>query len=146
MKFKILVYNDRHDKVVKGDVMPKRIVHFNEEGSFGDRMARLRKAAGFSQRDLAAELGISQRMVAYYEKETQYPPAHLLPLLAQALGVSADQLLGMEKGKSNQRARDSRLWRRFSQIEKMNSKDKRQILQFLDAYIERDQLRRKTGT
>ena len=31
-------------------------------------------------------------MVAYYEGETEYPPAHLLPALARALGVSADQL------------------------------------------------------
>jgi transcriptional regulator with XRE-family HTH domain len=67
--------------------------------SFGERLARLRQAAGYSQRELARELEISQRMVAYYEGETEYPPAHLLPMLAQALGVSTDQLLGLEPTK-----------------------------------------------
>ena len=34
------------------------------EVSFGERLAGLRKAAGFTQIELAAELGVSQRMVA----------------------------------------------------------------------------------
>jgi transcriptional regulator with XRE-family HTH domain len=72
-------------------------------------MAQLRTAAGYSQRDLAAGIGISQRMIAYYEKQTQHPPTHLLPALARALGVTADQLLGTEKVKSNGKGKDSRL-------------------------------------
>jgi len=68
--------------------------------SFGERLARLRQEAGLSQRDLAAEVNISQRMVAYYEKQTTHPPTHLLPLLAKALGVSSDQLLGINEVKA----------------------------------------------
>jgi len=110
---------------------------------FGVRMARLRKAAGYSQRELAAELGISQRMIAYYEKQTQYPPTHLLPVFAKAFGVSADQLLGMEKTETNGRTKDTRLWRRFSQIGKMDPKERRQISLLLDTFIEKDRLKRK---
>ncbi len=106
-------------------------------------MARLRKAAGYSQRDLAAEIGISQRMIAYYEKQTQYPPTHLLPVLTKALGVTADQLLGMEKIKANGKRKDTRLWRRFSQIEKMDAKEKRKIIQLLDTFIENERFKRK---
>ncbi|MEW6367108.1 MAG: helix-turn-helix transcriptional regulator [Acidobacteriota bacterium] len=36
-----------------------------DSGTFGQRLARLRSAAGYSQRALAAEIGISHRMVAY---------------------------------------------------------------------------------
>ena len=46
---------------------------------------RLRQTAGYSQ-----------RMISYYEKETDYPPTHLLSLLAKTLAVSADLLLGLE--------------------------------------------------
>jgi transcriptional regulator with XRE-family HTH domain len=146
VKHKILVYNGRHDTLEGSQVMPKRVVQLNKEERFGDRMARLRKEAGYSQRDLARETGISQRMIAYYEKQTQYPPTHLLPILAKALGVSADHLLGIEAPKTSRKTRDNRLWRRFGQIEKMEAKDKRQVLQFLDTVIERDQLKRRTGT
>lgn len=34
---------------------------------FGARLAELRKAAGFTQQQLADEVGVSRRMVAYYE-------------------------------------------------------------------------------
>ena len=60
------------------------------EETLRERLARLRKAAGYSLRELASEIGIRHRMVVYYEKHSEDPPAHLLPQLAKALGVSAD--------------------------------------------------------
>lgn len=110
--------------------------------AFGVRLARLRKAAGYSQRELAAELGISHRVVAYYEGETQYPPAHLLPLLAKVLSVSTDELLGLASGRAR-RAPDSRLWRRFKQVEALPPKEKRQVALFIDALLEREKLRQR---
>ena len=123
--------------------MPKLKVKLNDSETFAQRMARLRQAAGYSQRDLARETGISQRMIAYYEKQTQYPPTHLLPILTEVLGASADELLGIKKMNSDGKKKDMRLWRRFSQIEKLDAKEKRQILQLLDAFIEKEQLKRK---
>jgi len=125
--------------------MPKRKVQSDRDETFGQRMARFRKDAGYSQRELAAELGIAQRMIAYYEKQTEHPPTHLLPLLAKTLGVSADELLGIQKPKPVRKTRDTRLWRRFSQIEKMGQQEKRQVLQVLDAFIEREQLKKKAA-
>ncbi|MBP8224923.1 MAG: helix-turn-helix transcriptional regulator, partial [Acidovorax sp.] len=73
--------------------MPKRKTEVID--SFGQRLGSLRKAAGFTQVEFAAEVGITQRMVAYYEAPNAQPPAHLLPQMAQALGVSVDVLLGL---------------------------------------------------
>jgi transcriptional regulator with XRE-family HTH domain len=97
--------------------------------------SRIPQAAGYSQRDLAAEIGISHRMIAYYEGETEYPPAHLLPQLAKVLGVSTDELLGLEKKKRNGKVRDTRLWRRFSQVEKLPPAERKPIIQVLDAFL-----------
>jgi transcriptional regulator with XRE-family HTH domain len=41
---------------------------------FGTRLAQLRKAAGYTQEQLASELGISRRRIAYYEAESDHPP------------------------------------------------------------------------
>ena len=79
--------------------MPKKLDIDNTE-SFGQRMARFRQAAGYSQRDLAKKTGISQRMIAYYEKQAKYPPTHFLPALVKALGTTADELLGIKKSKN----------------------------------------------
>jgi len=63
-------------------------------------MAELRKVAGYSQHELAAEVGFSQRMVVYYERETDYPPAGIRPELARVLGVTTDHLLGIKPVRS----------------------------------------------
>jgi hypothetical protein len=57
----------------------------------------------------------------------------LLPQLAKALKVTSDQLLGLEEVKGNGRTQDIRLWRRFSQVEKLPPRRK-QIVQILDAF------------
>ena len=143
MEPKILNYNNRHDVIQKEFIMPKRKTQLTEAESFGERLARLRQAAGYSQRDFASEVGISQRMVVYYEKASERIPIHLMPLFAKALGVSADQLLGIEKVKDNGRSRDNRLWRRFSQVEKLPTNQRKQIVQILDAFLEREKLKAK---
>ena len=45
----------------------------NDAGGFGTRLVALRKAAGYTQQQLADELGVTRRMVAYYETESEHP-------------------------------------------------------------------------
>jgi transcriptional regulator with XRE-family HTH domain len=71
--------------------MPKR---HDSSHHFGNRLAALRKAAGYTQVELAKEIGISQRMVSYYEKTDDHPLARVLRHFAHALEVSTDELLG----------------------------------------------------
>ncbi len=59
---------------------------------------------------------------------------NLLPHLEKVLDISADELMGLEKSKKNGRTQDTRLWRRFSQVEKLPPKRK-QIVQILDAFL-----------
>ena len=122
--------------------MPARIKREPANG-FGERLASLRKAAGITQTALAEEVGISQRMMAYYESPTAYPPANLLPVFSKALDVSVEALLGVETVKRRTKASDTRMQRRLQQIEKLNAAEKRQILHVIDAFIERGQLKRK---
>ena len=111
--------------------------------NFGERLASLRKAAGYTQVEFAAEVGITQRMVAYYEVPNAQPPAHLLPQMAQVLGVGADVLLGMAQARKVKRLATNSLERRLLAIEKLDTTEKRQVLQLIDAFIERGQLRSK---
>ena len=113
--------------------------------NFGERLAQLRKAAGYTQVELAAEVGITQRMVAYYEVPDAQPPAHLLPQIAKALGVSVDVLLGLAEPRRPKRIATNRLERRLLEIEKLNPKAKRQLTQLLDTFIEGEKLKRRVG-
>lgn len=111
--------------------------------SFSERLAALRKAAGYTQVEFAAELGITQRMVAYYEAPDAQPPAHFLPQIAQVLGTSVDVLLGLVELRTPKRLATNRLERRLLEIDKLDSKAKRQITQLLDSFIEGEKLKVK---
>ena len=79
---------------------------------FGQRLATARKAAGYTQKQLADEIGVTRRVIAYYETESQHPPANLLADLAEALSITTDQLLGLKaKVVKKTRQADTRLQR-----------------------------------
>jgi transcriptional regulator with XRE-family HTH domain len=124
-------------------IVPKKTHH--RTASFGARLAELRKAAGFTQIELAEAIGMSRRMLAYYEVESEHPPTHLLPAIAGALHITTDELLGVAPVKKAPRGKDSRLQRRLQQLESLPPQEKRQALQLLDAFIERGQLKRKAS-
>jgi transcriptional regulator with XRE-family HTH domain len=123
--------------------MPKR--KDAELTNWGARLAELRKAAGFTQEELAAEIGVSRRMIAYYEAESEYPPTVLLPKLTRALRISADALLGIAPIKRAAKPGNSRLQRRLQQIEQLGAREKRQIVQLLDTFLEREKLKQRVG-
>jgi transcriptional regulator with XRE-family HTH domain len=124
--------------------MPKRKTTVIEH--FGERLAALRKAAGYTQVEFAAELAITQRMVAYYEAPDAHPPAHLLPQMAEALGIRVDVLLGIEPPRRGKKLATNRLERRLMEIEKLGTAEKRQIIQIIDTFIERGKLKQRVGT
>src|SRR3989338_9630731 len=88
--------------------------------SFGERLAQLRKTAGYTQVEFAAEVDITQRMVAYYEAPDAQAPAHLLPQMAQVLGVSVDMLLGLSAQRNPNRISTNWLERRLLEIDKFD--------------------------
>jgi len=122
-----------------------------ETGYSGEHLAALRKQAGYTQTELANELqelgfDVTRRMIAYYEAESEYPPAILLSGLAKVLGKTIEEVLATApvKAQAKGKAGDTRWQRRLQQIEKLGVTERRQIIQIIDTFIERGQLKRKT--
>lgn len=136
-------YNPRHLDLVEESEMPK--TKKPETTDFGTRLVRLREAAGYTQLELADEIGVSRRMIAYYEGQSDHPPTTLLPAIATALGTTTDELLGATPIRKTSKAGRSRLQRRLQQLEKLAPREKRLVLQLLDTFIERDRLKRQAG-
>lgn len=64
--------------------------------TMGKRIAQLRKDKGMTQEQLAEKLGVSAQAVSKWENDISCPDIALLPLLAGTLGVTTDELLGIE--------------------------------------------------
>ncbi len=104
--------------------------------SFGTLLANIRKKAGYSQYTLADETGISQRMIAYYETQGGRPPADVLLKLADALGVTIDELLGRNKSNDkNVKPQNLRLLKKLMQVEKLSPRDRESVLRIIDGLI-----------
>jgi transcriptional regulator with XRE-family HTH domain len=59
----------------------------------GETIYRLRKEKGLSQSELGGLVGVSNKAVSKWETYEANPDITLLPLLAQSLGVTTDELL-----------------------------------------------------
>ncbi len=55
---------------------------------FGQRLKRIRQGRALTQQELGDRVGVSQRVVAYYESDDSQPPGALLVELASALDVN----------------------------------------------------------
>ena len=108
---------------------------------FGKRLATLRKSAGYTQQQLADEIGATRRMIAYYESESHHPPTTMLIDLVKALNVSVDVLLGIEP--TVVAPINNRLARQIRQIEQLKPKPRQQITQLIDTFVEAEQLKQK---
>jgi transcriptional regulator with XRE-family HTH domain len=64
--------------------------------TFGQRFARLRKNLGLKQDDIAEKVNISAQAVSKWENDLSAPDISTLPILADILNVSLDELLGRE--------------------------------------------------
>jgi transcriptional regulator with XRE-family HTH domain len=127
--------SDSYNRLDRNEAMPKKDPKEIEGETFGRRLARLRKEAGYSQRALADEIGISYRMVAYYEAQTTHPPANLLPTIADALGISVDQLLGHRSIRAKKAPTNERLLRQLRQVEKLPPHARRSVLEHIDGLV-----------
>jgi transcriptional regulator with XRE-family HTH domain len=104
---------------------------------FGERLAEIRQGRAMTQADLAAAVGVSRRVIAYYEHEDAQPPGAMLVDLAKALRVSTDQLLGLKTPKEKKSPKTARLLKRLQKVEQLPPTDQRVVLKLVDGLLER---------
>lgn len=100
--------------------------------TFGTRLARFRQQRGLTQAELGRLIGISQRMVAYYETESLQPPGALLADLVRVLRVPADELLGLGPAVEQLSPKLARFRKRLLKAEALPAEDQRAVLRLID--------------
>lgn len=62
-----------------------------------DRIAKRRRELNLTQEELASRIGVSAQAVSNWERNAGYPDVLLIPSLANALGISTDDLFCMDR-------------------------------------------------
>jgi transcriptional regulator with XRE-family HTH domain len=101
---------------------------------FGARLKVLRKQKNWAQKELAAKVEIRFQQLNKYESGLNIPPADMLVKLAHALDVTVDHLLTGNPVEDSPLA-NSRLFRRFQVLERLNQDDQETIIKVIDAMI-----------
>lgn len=65
--------------------------------TFGNLVSELRKEKGFTQADLAEQMGVTDKAVSKWERDLSYPDISSIPKLAEVLEVPLEQLMKVEK-------------------------------------------------
>jgi transcriptional regulator with XRE-family HTH domain len=102
---------------------------------FGSRLAAIRKERGITQAQLGEKVGVSNRVIAYYETESDQPPGSLLVDLCVALKVSADELLGIKTPRERRDPKTARLINRLKRVAELPPAQQRAVLQHLDGLL-----------
>jgi transcriptional regulator with XRE-family HTH domain len=101
----------------------------------GGRIAQLRKEQNLTQQQLADELGVSQQIVASYEVGRRRMPISTLPLMARALGVSVEALLGEPAKASARRGPAPKLQRHLERISRLPKPKQRAVMEVIEAVL-----------
>jgi len=102
---------------------------------FGKRLREIRRRRGLTQGELGAAVGVSNRVIAYYEQDDAQPPGPLLAELARVLKASSDELLGLQPVKDGTSPRTARLLKRLRRVEELPPADQRALLKLVDALV-----------
>jgi len=84
---------------------------------------------------LAEQVDIIQALVSDYERDKLRLNPEMTVRLAQALGVSTDELLGLQPTKANGRQPSRKVLRRLEQIENLPRRDQDALLRTIDAFL-----------
>ena len=100
----------------------------------GQRVRNLRKEQGLTQAQLADLLGVSQQLVALYERGEHRMPLDLLPEVARLLGVSVEEVLGVTP-QSARRAPTRKLQQPLERISRLPRAKQRIVMEMLDGVL-----------
>lgn len=64
--------------------------------TMGEKILRLRKARGWSQEELAEQIGVSRQAISRWESDSAKPDADNIVALCDLFGISADYLLSTD--------------------------------------------------
>lgn len=105
--------------------------------SLGQRLSRLRKERGLTQKQIAESTGLIQELVSNYELDKLRLTSDMVLRFSEVLNVSADELLrGSKTGPGPAKKQPSiKLVRRMEQIEALPLYEQRALLTTIDKFL-----------
>jgi transcriptional regulator with XRE-family HTH domain len=107
----------------------------HQDIKIGSRIAALRKGKGLTQAQLAEQIGISRLLLSDYERGKVRLYADVVARVANALGVSTEQILMNQSINDTDYVPSLRLVKRLQKIEKLPAAEQKALLKNIDMFL-----------
>ena len=116
-----------------------------EYAMFGQQLQKIRIQKGYTQRTLAELAGVSQRVIDHYEKHAKRPSIDKIKKLAAALGVTDEELLGIQQIKAKDLKEDTsfKIMKKVRIIEKFPKRDQDVVFSLINSLAEKNKIKDK---
>lgn len=113
--------------------------------ALADRVKQLRNEHGWSQGDLAEQIGADPAQISRYENARITPSADALIRLAETFDVSCDYLLLDDAPRRPFRSPEDGLGDRLAGLNELTDHDRHLVLSFIDALVTKTRLKALAG-
>ena len=103
-----------------------------KRSAFGERLYKIRKARGMTQQELGDKIGVTKRVIAFYEGDHAGPTPELLQKMANGLNVSASHLLGQKPIQDIKETIKPSLRKYIDTLQKLSPQDQKAILRMIE--------------
>jgi transcriptional regulator with XRE-family HTH domain len=114
----------------------------HSDSARGQRLRAFRQAAGLSQGELAARLGVHRSNIGFWENNGIIPRSDLLTPMAEALGVTVADLLGKDTKPKRMAAPTGRARLVFDTVSKMPRRQQQHIIRVVEDLIAAQRVQR----
>jgi transcriptional regulator with XRE-family HTH domain len=112
--------------------------NYSTRPTFSKNLIRFRKERKLTQGELAELVGLSKRMIAYYETKAVKPPVDKIGVIAKILRVSVDELLGLHEPTAIQNELiniDGRTLKKMKKILALSTDQRHLVYSFVDSLL-----------
>lgn len=103
--------------------------------ALGARVASARKARSLTQQQMADRLGIAQQTYAQYETGRARFPASMLPKLAQDLGLTLDELMGVGTRSRSKPGPATKFEKQIERIRQLPRTKQQVLMEILEGFL-----------
>lgn len=130
------VLNENNRKI---QIMPKspkyQLEPLEQKLTIGERIAKIRRQQGLTQKALAKKLGVERYLISDYERGRIRLYDEMVTRFALALGVDTDEILGLKTEATLQKVPSLRLIKRITRIENLPHSKQKSLLQIIDGFL-----------
>jgi transcriptional regulator with XRE-family HTH domain len=112
------------------------------DSNFGEALRAIRRMKGYTQDQLAELSGVSRRAIVHYENHAKRPTFDKIKSLADALGVSDEELSGQKRSKKKDEV-SYKIMKKVRIIEQLPTRDQNAIFRLINSLAAKNKLKGK---